>query len=103
MHIHYIWPNPLHYSCDVCHYNVHDDALINVVHSVYPICIYILYIYFIYAVWGKRLHMLSEQPGSFTFGLVASSENDLSDRITIKCILEGIYIWAFIMILLSKQ
>lgn len=39
--------------------------------------------------------MLSEQPGSFTFGLVASSENDSSDRITIKCILEGIYIWSF--------
>ncbi len=46
-------------------------------------------------VWGKRLQMLPEQLGAFTCGLAASSESDLSDRITIECILEDIYIRYF--------
>lgn len=46
-------------------------------------------------VWGKRLQMLPEQLGAFTCGQSASSESDLSDRITIECILQDIYIWSF--------
>lgn len=36
-------------------------------------------------------------------GLAASSESDLSDRITIECILEDIYIGLFVILLLSEQ